>query len=137
MIAKKNNIIHNILYNTKLNLRPSKVCDGVGLFALCEIKKDEQILSDISSDNIYIKWDEISEVDENVKNYLKNIANGNENGIYLSRTPNNINLAYFVNHSIEPNVFHNLKSDTFHAVKDIKVDEEILCTYTKDEIDWE
>ena len=61
------------------------------------------------------------------------MCNSNKDGLYLSRSPNNINLAYFVNHSDNPNVFHNLKLDRFVAIRDIGVDEEIVCIYNEDE----
>ena len=35
----KQKIIQNILHNTKLCLKPSRVCNGVGLFTILPIKK--------------------------------------------------------------------------------------------------
>ena len=132
MMTKKE-IIDNISKNTKLRLKPSKVCDGVGLFSIMEIKEGEVILDDVTADDIYIRWDEITDLQEEVKNYLNSMCNSNKDGLYLSRSPNNINLAYFVNHSNNPNVFHNLKLDRFVAIRDIGVDEEIVCIYNEDE----
>jgi len=132
MMIKKE-IIDNISKNTKLRLKPSKVCDGVGLFSIVEIKKDEIIFDDVTADDIYIRWDEIPNLRGEVKNYLNSMCNSDKDGLYLSRTPNNINLAYFVNHSDNPNVFHDLELDRFIAIKDIGVDEEIVCVYNEDE----
>lgn len=129
----KKEIIDNISKNTKLRLKPSKVCDGVGLFSIMEIKEGEAILDDVTADDIYIRWDEITDLREEVKNYLNSMCNSDTDGLYLSRTPNNINLAYFVNHSDNPNVFHNLELDRFVAIRDIGVDEEIVCIYNEDE----
>lgn len=129
----KKEIIDNISKNTKLRLKPSKVCDGVGLFSIMEIKEGEAILDDVTADDIYIRWDEITGLREEVKNYLNSMCNSDTDGLYLSRTPNNINLAYFVNHSDNPNVFHNLDLDRFVAIRDIGVDEEIVCIYNEDE----
>lgn len=129
----KKEIIDNISKNTKLRLKPSKVCDGVGLFSIMEIKEGEAILDDVTADDIYIRWDEITGLREEVKNYLNSMCNSDTDGLYLSRTPNNINLAYFVNHSDNPNVFHNLELDRFIAIRDIGVDEEIVCIYNEDE----
>lgn len=129
----KKEIIDNISKNTKLRLKPSKVCHGVGLFSIMEIKEGEVILDDVTADDIYIRWDEITDLQEEVKNYLNSMCNSNKDGLYLSRSPNNINLAYFVNHSDNPNVFHNLKLDRFVAIRDIGVDEEIVCIYNEDE----
>ncbi len=132
MMIKKE-IIDNISKNTKLRLKPSKVCDGVGLFSIVEIKEGEFILDDVTADDIYIRWDEITDLREEVKNYLNSMCNSDKDGLYLSRTPNNINLAYFVNHSDNPNVFHNLELDRFIAIRNIGVDEEIVCIYNEDE----
>lgn len=129
----KQEIINNISKNTKLRLKPSKVCDGVGLFSIMEIKEGEVILDDVTADDVYIWWDEIPDLREEVKNYLNSMCNSDRDGFYLSRTPNNINLAYFVNHSDNPNVFHDLELDRFIAIKDIGVDEEIVCVYNEDE----
>jgi len=129
----KQEIINNISKNTKLRLKPSKVCDGVGLFSIMEIKEGEVILDDVTTDDVYIWWDEIPDLHEEVKNYLNSMCNSDRDGFYLSRTPNNINLAYFVNHSDNPNVFHDLELDRFIAIKDIGVDEEIVCVYNEDE----
>jgi hypothetical protein len=129
----KKEIIDNISKNTKLRLKPSKVCDGVGLFSIVEIKEGEVIFDDVTADDIYIRWDEIPDLRDEVKNYLNSMCNSDPDGLYLSRTPNNINLAYFVNHSDNPNVFYNLELDRFIAIKDIGVDEEIVCVYNEDE----
>lgn len=129
----KQEIINNISKNTKLRLKPSKVCDGVGLFSIVEIKEGEVILDDVTADDVYIWWDEIPDLREEVKNYLNSMCNSDRDGLYLSRTPNNINLAYFVNHSDNPNVFHDLELDRFIAIRDIGVDEEIVCVYNEDE----
>ncbi|MBU3748407.1 MAG: SET domain-containing protein, partial [Burkholderiaceae bacterium] len=78
----------------------------------------------------YISWDDLKGIPKSTESYLRTIANVADGGIYLSRTPNNINLSYYVNHSNKPNVFHNLDTDEFYAICDIDEDEEILCTYT-------
>ena len=62
------------------------------------------------------------------------MCNTNTEGIFLSRTVNNINLSYFVNHSNEPNVIHDLDKDIFITIRDIEIDEEILCVYNSDDM---
>jgi len=133
---EKTDIIFNILNNTKLKLKPSKVCNGVGVFSICKIKKDEKLFSDVTVDTMYISWDDLKGIPKSTESYLKNMVNLDDDGIYLSRTPNNINLSYYVNHSNNPNVYHNLDTDEFYAICDIDEDEELLCTYTDLEIDW-
>ena len=80
----KQEIINNISKNTKLRLKPSKVCDGVGLFSIMEIKKGEVILDDVTADDVYIWWDEIPDLHEEVKNYLNSMCNSDRDGLYLS-----------------------------------------------------
>jgi hypothetical protein len=127
-------IIQNILHNTKLCLKPSKVCDGVGLFTILPIKKGEVLMKDVTVDTMFIGWDELSGLHDCVKSYLNTMCNSTNDGIFLSRTPNNINLAYFVNHSDFPNVTHDLNLDEFVALQDIDIDEEIVCVYTQEEM---
>ena len=130
----KQKIIQNILHNTKLCLKPSRVCNGVGLFTILPIKKGDVLLQDVSADTMFIRWDELPGLHDHVKMYLNTICNSTTDGIFLSRTPNNINLAYFVNHSDSPNVNHDLTLDVFVALRDIAVDEEIVCVYTQEEM---
>lgn len=132
-MKQKDKIINAISKHTKLKLKPSKVCDGVGLFVIDKIYKGESIFPDVTQDKTYIGWNEVPNLNQNVKEYLDTMCNSDENGIYLSRTPNNINLSYFVNHSEEPNIYHDLKKDTMVALRDIEIGEEILCVYTEQE----
>jgi SET domain-containing protein len=130
----KQKIIQNILHNTNLRLKPSKVCDGVGLFAIRPIRTGDVLLQDVTADTTFIQWAELPGLHQDVKSYLNTLCNSTTDGIFLSRTPNNINLAYFVNHSDSPNVTHNLNSDEFVALRDIEVDEEIVCVYAQEEM---
>lgn len=130
----KQTIIQNILHNTNLRLKPSKVCDGVGLFTILPIKKGEVLMKDVTADTTFISWAELPGLHEDVKSYLNTMCNSTAHGIFLSRTPNNINLSYFVNHSKSPNVTHDLNLDEFVAIQDIKSGEEIVCMYTQEEM---
>lgn len=130
----KQTIIQNILHNTNLRLKPSKVCDGVGLFTILPIKKGEVLMKDVTADTTFISWAELPGLHKDVKLYLDSICNRNNDGIFLSRTPNNINLAYFVNHSNSPNVMHNLNLDEFITIRDIERDEEIVCMYDPEDM---
>jgi hypothetical protein len=129
----KKKIINSILKNCNVKLKPSTVCDGVGVFCIKPIKAGEILFNDVKPDTIYIKFTELTNIDNIILDYLKSICNSDNDGIYLSRTVNNINIAYFINHSNNPNVEHNLTMDTYKAIRDINVGEEILCTYNKQE----
>lgn len=127
----KNKIIDSILNNCNVGLKPSSVCNGVGVFAIKPIKIGDILFKDVNPDSTYIKFTEISDINDDVLNYLKSMCNTNENGIFLSRTVNNINISYFVNHSDNPNVEHDLELDRFKAIRDINIGEELLCIYTE------
>jgi hypothetical protein len=138
-IVNQSNIIRKKIINSinqfgKTKLAPSKVCSGVGVFAIVEIPKDFILFQDVSNDVTHIPFGEIN--DERIKNHLLNMCNFNNEGIYLSRTYNNINMSYYINHSEQPNVYHNLDMDQFVTLRDIQPGEELMCLYTKEEIDW-
>lgn len=127
-------IVYSINHYGKTKLAPSKVCDGVGVFAITEIPKHFILFHDVSTDAIHIPFTEIHDV--RVKQYLTSTCNSDAVGIYLSRTYNNINMSYYVNHSETPNVYHDLVLDKFITLRDILPGEELTCLYTKNEIDW-
>lgn len=133
---KKKKVIKSIRNNCNVYLKPSKVCDGVGVFALIDIPKGTILFEDTKEDTDFLSWDEIGTIPIEVKKYLSNICIYDPNGIYLSRSVSSINVSYYVNHSDDFNVYHDLKKDTYTTSKDIKKGEEILCLYTPEEIDW-
>ena len=130
----KEKIINSIINNCNVRLKPSKVCSGVGVFSIVEIEKDTVVFEDVNPDKTYIKWAELIDVDKRVIDYLNTMCNSDENGIFLSRTVNNINISYFVNHSQTPNIKHDLEKDVYITIRNIEPDEELLCTYTEKEI---
>lgn len=132
----KKHILNSIKAESYVHLKPSLVCDGVGVFALRFIKKGTTLFADVVSDTDFTKWDTLRDIDSNVIKYIKSICNGNDSGFYLSRTINNINLAYYVNHSNTPNTHHDLSNDRFVTIRDIMEGEEILCEYVPEEMDW-
>jgi SET domain-containing protein len=130
----KREIIDSIYNDCNVRLKPSKVCGGVGVFSIKSIKKGEIIFKDVTPDNVYIKFSELDGVDENVLTYLKSMCNSDEKGLYLSRTVNNINISYFINHSNNPNIIHDLKLDIYYAIKDISIGDELVCEYMEKEL---
>lgn len=117
-------------------LKPSTVCDGVGVFAMKFIPKNTRLFAGVKSDTKFIKWDDVSYLSKDSLNYLNSLCNSNKEGFFLSRHPDEICTAYYVNHSENFNVFHDLSLDKYVTSRDIEVGEELLCKYTKDEIDW-
>ena len=129
-------IIDSVKKNCNVHLRPSKVCDGVGVFALVDIEKGIKLFADIKPDTDFILFDEASGLPNEVITYLKSMCNNGFNGIYLSRTVSAINLSYYVNHSDDFNVEHYIVVDSYVTTRDVKKGEEILCKYNESEIDW-
>lgn len=129
-------IINSIRYSCNVCLKPSKVCNGVGVFALTDIEANTILFDDIEPDSTFITWDEIGDIDPEVKAYLKRMCNSNDEVLFLSRTVSAINISYYVNHSDNYNVHHDLNLDRYVTTKDIKAGDEILCKYLFSEIDF-
>ena len=127
-------ILHSINHYGKTKLAPSRVCDGVGVFALTEINNGFVLFQDVEPDTIHIPFDQID--NETIRAYLNSTCNSDKFGIWLSRTYNNINMSYYVNHSKTPNVFHDLNLDRYVTITNIYPGQELTCLYTKEEIDW-
>lgn len=127
-------IIDSINQFAKTKLAPSRVCDGVGVFALTEIPTDFVLFQDVTPDTTFIPYAVIH--DDALKQHLKCTCNSNQFGFWLSRTYNNINMAYYINHSEQPNVQHDLTRDRYVTIKTILPGEELTCLYNKEEIDW-
>ncbi len=115
-----------------VRLKPSTINNaGVGVFAVTFIPKDTLIFK--PQRNYLIRWEEIP---IEALPYFKSICNIQDNGILIDCEPNKISAAYFVNHSHNPNLLHNLETDEFWAVRDISVDEELTCYYLPSERNW-
>ena len=127
-------IIDSINQHAKTKLAPSLVCDGVGVFAITEISKGFILFQDVIPDTHHIPYTEIQ--DPRVIGHLKSICNSDKFGIYLSRSYNNINMSYYVNHSDTPTVYHDLNADRYIALRNISPGEELTCIYIKNEIEW-
>jgi len=129
-----NKILHSINYFGKTKLAPSIHCNGIGVFAITEIPIDYTLFQDVTSDRDFIEFDLIN--DQRIRSYLQTMCNSNNQGIWLSRTYNNINMSYYINHSTTPNVIHDLQTDRYITIRQINPGEELTCLYTKEEIDW-
>jgi hypothetical protein len=127
-------IVHSINHYGKTKLAPSLICDGVGVFAITEIESRYVLFQDVNSDNIHIPYELIN--DMSIRTHLASTCNSDKLGIWLSRTYNNINMSYYINHSEAPNVYHDLELDRYITLRTIQPGEELTCIYTKEEIDW-
>ena len=132
----RKHILDSIKQECYVRLKPSKVCDGVGVFALRLIPAGTILFADVVPDTDFVRWDQLDDIDPVVVSYLSSICNTSPDGLYLSQTVNNINLSFYVNHSSNPNVVHDRNLDRFSTLEDVDEGEEILCKYESDEIDW-
>jgi SET domain-containing protein len=134
MIRK--HILDSIKQECYVRLKPSKVCEGVGVFALRRIPRGTVLFADVIPDKDFVRWDQLDDIPTEIVSYLSSMCNTTEEGLFLSQTVNNINLSYYVNHSLEPNVWFDKEIDRYFALCDIEEGEEILCTYDPEDIDW-
>jgi len=132
----RKHILDSIKNESYVRLKPSKVCNGVGVFALRPIPKDTILFADVIPDKDFVRWDQLDDVDTVVTGYLSSMCRTTPEGLYLSQTINNINLSYFVNHSDKPNVVYNNTLDRYITLVTIEEDQEILCKYNLENIDW-
>jgi hypothetical protein len=132
----RKHILDSIKNESYVRLKPSKVCDGVGVFALRPIPKGIILFADVIPDKDFVRWDQLDDVDTIVTGYLSSMCRTTSEGLYLSQTINNINLSYFVNHSDKPNVVYDNTLDRYVTLVDVEEDQEILCKYNLEDIDW-
>lgn len=129
-------ILHNLKNNSNTYLDSSKVCNGVGVFALTDIPKDTILFVDVPPDSYFFSWEELSGIDDRILNKLKSLCNTDISGINLPSSLNNFNFSFFVNHSDVSNVYHNKEKNQYISIKDINAGDEIVCSYDSNEIDW-
>jgi hypothetical protein len=116
-----------------VELRPSTVCNGVGVFAIKDIAIGTDIFYNSRKDKFYT-WDVIT--DTEVKKLIERLCHTNELGFYISDHPVNLGMSYYVNHHDVPNVEYNEHLDTYIAIKNITKGQELLTNYPKREQDW-
>jgi hypothetical protein len=103
---------------------------------LVNIPKHKTLFSDLKPDELHIGWDEVSNLPDQITDYLSRICISDRDGFKLSRTVSEINISYFVNHSDDPNVMYDQTYDRYITIRDISEGEEILVKYIDHEIDW-
>eukprot|EP01064_Diplonema_japonicum_P039199 TRINITY_DN9778_c1_g2_i1.p1 TRINITY_DN9778_c1_g2~~TRINITY_DN9778_c1_g2_i1.p1 ORF type:complete len:183 (+),score=36.97 TRINITY_DN9778_c1_g2_i1:54-602(+) len=140
-------MIKHIARDVWCRIGPSKL-HGVGVIALRDIPKNKVVdrvpvemmppfmRKEVDTESVHI--DELQDVNEDVKNYLREMYVCTEGRFDISTFGVNtfVGLAHFVNHSSEPNVTFitstepdlgcNMKIQTIKAVNK---GEELLCNY--------
>jgi len=123
--------ILNSIRTLKTCLKPSAIPGaGVGVFSLIDIPKDTLIFEVKRDDDYFFKYSEIEDLPQSVKDYILEMTDGVEEGFFLDVPAFKIYTAYYVNHSHEPNVFWDRRTDELFSIRDIKIGEE-LTTYYK------
>jgi len=123
--------ILNSIRTLKTCLKPSAIPGaGVGVFSLFDIPKDTLIFEVKRDDDYFFKYSEIEDLPQSVKDYILEMTDGVEEGFFLDVPAFKIYTAYYVNHSHEPNVFWDRRTDELFSIRDIKIGEE-LTTYYK------
>ena len=128
-------ILKELNFDCLVKLAPSKIPNaGIGVFALTHIPSGEKIFD--GGDNKYIQWAELMEIEPEVIDHIKKICNHDQHGFWLDCPLNKVGAAYYVNHSENPNLYHDLVSDNYFSLKNINAGEELTCKYLPEEIDW-
>jgi hypothetical protein len=129
----------SIIQNLKLpqcKLGVSKIPNaGLGVFSLSEIPKDYPIFGPRQK-NYFIRWEELSDVSENVLRYIKCICHSNEEGFFIDSFLDQIDISFYVNHSDSPNLLHDENADVYYTARKIEIGEELTLLYPLDERDW-
>ena len=112
-------------------LAPSKVCDGVGVFSLCDIPKGTIIWKE-RQEPVKVPWDKIPKW---MEDNIVSLTWCDEEGFWIDCDLDRIYQAYYVNHSDDPNLGVD-EEDFYIAIRDIKKDEELLYRYSEKEKDW-
>ena len=132
------NQVFESIHNHKTHLKPSTVCDGVGLFALRDIEKDELLFKFVTNDIKIAAKDVQSTVDPIVEKYIISMCyyDKNDESYTLDVPLFMIYTEYYINHSDDPNIFWDRNTHEMYAMKDIKSGEELTTYYRPDERDW-
>jgi SET domain-containing protein len=116
-------------------MAPSKIANaGVGVFALTFIPKNTVIFQ--TQKNQFIQWIELIDMEKEVIAHIKSICNHDKYGFWIDCEINKITPAYYVNHSDDPNLYHDLSKDQYFSIRNIEIGEELTCKYLPEEIDW-
>jgi hypothetical protein len=129
--------ILNSIRDLKTCLKPSTIPGaGVGVFSLVDISKDTLIFNIKRDDDYFFKYSEIEDLPPSIQNYILGMTDGVEDGFFLDVPAFKIYTAYYVNHSYEPNVFWDRRTDELFSIRDIEMGEELTTYYKPIERDF-
>jgi hypothetical protein len=129
--------ILNSIRDLKTCLKPSTIPGaGVGVFSLVDIPKDTLIFNVERDDDYFFKYSEIEDLPPSIQNYILGMTDGVRDGFFLDVPAFKIYTAYYVNHSYEPNVFWDRRTDELFSIRDIEMGEELTTYYKPIERDF-
>lgn len=116
-----------------IEIRPSKLIPGeVGLFAARSIKKDETIIDASAFNEKLFPWEEYNALDPLTKKKIRDFCCGRDEGFYAPKDLNLLSIAWYMNHSCDPNIGFDKKYN-FVAMKNLKRGDELFWDYSYDE----
>ncbi len=131
-IARK--IIEDLEKNIYCRLKPSRI-EGIGVFAVRDIPKGVNIFKAMRKIK-FIAIDkrlifENTKIDKEIKKMVDDFYVIKKNKIYSPKfSLNEIDMSFFVNHSVKPNLIDK-KGEKFFTLRDIKKGEELTVDYSK------
>jgi SET domain-containing protein len=128
------NLIMDLEERVYCRLQPSPI-HGIGVFAIRTNPKGiNPFVSFAYEDFEGVTTDKIlknKNIHPNVKKYVQDMCALQDGKIYLyDLGMNAINIAYYLNHSDNPNMIEENDGEVFRTKKEIKVGEELTVDYT-------
>jgi hypothetical protein len=117
-------------------LAPSKINGaGVGVFAINEIPADYPVFGP-KGKTYFINWSETPDISDALRVYIRRICHCNNEGFWIDRHLDQIDASFYVNHSENPNLWHDEKADVYYSKRAILEGEELTVFYPESERDF-
>ena len=128
----KEELLKELQGNTYVMLKPSPI-EGIGVFAICDIPKGcrDMFSKPTAADEwIIISKKEVEALPSHAQFVVGNYCLYDEENYFVPGEGfKKIDLALFINHADNPNIFSVNDGDYFEAIRDIKAGEELLVDY--------
>jgi len=125
----KKKILQQLKDDVYCRVMPSKIA-GVGVFAIRNIPKGVDPFKEKDTKYIPIKERELENVDNGVKDYVKELFVFSDGCYWLPKQGiQTLCITHFLNHSNNPNLTTSENADIFFAIRDIQQGEELTVDY--------
>jgi len=112
-----------------IRLKLSKIIDGIGVFAVRDLKKGSVIgEAQLLSDDLFYTWDDFKNIDGESQEMIMNYCIGSVDGFYAPNDINYISIPWYINHHCNGNVGFNAEG-SFITIDDVKKDQELFYDY--------